>query len=758
MEPLIAVTAIFALALLAPQTSRLLAHRAGWLLSLLPFGLFAWMASLSRAVNADPPKWNQPWVPEIGLNLAFRLDGLALLFGLLITGIGGLVLVYAGEYMKGDPRAGRLLSFLLFFMGSMLGVVLADNLILLFVFWELTSVSSFLLIGFNSDEEGSRRGAIQALVVTGGGGLALLAGLVWMGQAAQTYEISNLPSLAGHPAYAGLFALVAIGCFTKSAQFPFHFWLPNAMKAPTPVSAYLHSATMVKAGVYLLARLSPTLGGTQIWEVTLTAVGGATMVVGGRLALIQYDLKRILAYTTVAALGTLVLALGIGGEKAAGAAMAFLLAHALYKGALFLVAGAVDHGTGTRDIRALSGLARQMPITGFAALLAGLSMLGVAPMGFLAKEMAFEAALSSPLAAVQAGALSLAAVAFAWVAFVVGWRIFRGTPSQPDAHEGSPGLWLGPMVLGLLGVGLGCAPAWLEGFVGSAAANSVMPDYQGHWSLWHGFNLALGLGVGCIVLGLVGARASERAVAWGAERKAVVGCERAYDAAIAGANRLAETFTSLVQSGRLRVYLQTTIGTTLVLLAAAMLRWTPDFPNRPFDVRPHEVLLLIAMLAGVIGAAHSKSRLSAVVILGVVGFGVALTYVLLGAPDLAMTQIAVEILTVILFVLTFIHLPKFQRASTLPTRLGDAAVATVFGAAMGFLCLVASEQRYGEPVSAYFVENSYPLAHGRNIVNVILVDFRGLDTMGEITVLALAGLGVVALWSAKRSGGGASTR
>jgi multicomponent Na+:H+ antiporter subunit A len=456
-----AVLSGFALAGVAPFLYRVARAKASWTIAALPLGLFTFFASLAGRIAAGQPVTvSYAWVPTLDVNLSFRLDGLSLLFSLLITGIGALIVIYAGGYLAAHHHLGRFYAYLALFMASMLGLVLADNVITLFVFWELTSLSSYLLIGFDHEREAARSAALQALLVTGVGGLAMLAGLLLLGRAAGSLELSNVlgagEAIRAHPLYLAILLLILAGAFTKSAQFPFHFWLPSAMEAPTPVSAYLHSATMVKAGVYLLARLSPVLGGTEAWIAIVTLTGAATMLVGAAKALLETDLKRILAYSTVSVLGMLTLLLGIGTPRAIEAAMVYLLAHALYKGALFLVAGAVDHETGTREATRLGGLRRAMPITAVAAAAAAVSMVGLPPLfGFIAKELLYEATWGAPdLALVITGVTVLSNTLLMAVAVVVGIQPFAGqavsTPKKP--HEAPWTLWLGPALLGGLGL------------------------------------------------------------------------------------------------------------------------------------------------------------------------------------------------------------------------------------------------------------------------------------------------------------------
>lgn len=755
---LIAVASIFALALAASWLQRVLRGAAGLVLAGVPLGVTLYFASqLPRVAAGTAALESYAWVPSLGVSLAFALDGLSLLFAFLICGIGFLIVIYAGGYLAGHPRLGRFYTLLFFFMGSMLGLVLADNLVALFIFWELTSISSYLLIGFDHQKAESRASALQALLITGGGGLLLLAGMILLSMAGGTQEISVLlergDQIRAHPLYAPIFLLMLAGAVTKSAQFPFHFWLPGAMAAPTPVSAYLHSATMVKAGVYLLARFHPALGGTELWTTVLPLFGGVTMLVGGVLAVCQTDLKRILAYSTVSALGTLVFLLGLGTTEALKAAVVFLLAHALYKGALFMVAGALDHETGTRDVEKMGGLRRAMPITAAIAVLAAVSLAGFGPVfSFIGKEMLFEAVLHSPERGVLPVVMAtLSGALFAAVAAIVALRPFFGavreTPKSP--HEAPPSLWLGPGVLAVLGLLLGIVPGGVAaGLISPAAAAVIGVDAPVKLALWHGFNAALALSAASVILGLIiylGSASLRRALPrW--ESSFDYGPARWYRWGLAALSGTARVQTQFLQHGYLRFYLMAILMATIglvgyTLLSRSQLQGSFDFHTARF----HEVVIAGLILAAALAAVFTDSRLTAIASLGVVGNGVALIYMIFGAPDLAMTQILIETLTVILFVLAFYHLPRFINMTPAPARMRDAVISIAFGALMTALVLVTTGVQFHPPISRYFAENSVPLAFGRNVVNVILVDFRGIDTLGEITVLAVAGIGVYAL-------------
>jgi multicomponent Na+:H+ antiporter subunit A len=748
----LAVLSGFVAAALAAFFRGRLREYAGWLLALLPAGLTVYFLTL--LVNPGMNPWGSykiPWAPNLGIEFSLRVDGLGLLFALLIAGIGTVVTIYANGYLKGDQRLNRFFAWLLAFMASMLGVILADNLILLFIFWELTSLTSFLLIGFYHDEEESRAAALQALIVTSLGGLVMLAGLVLLGQVAGTYEISALldrgDTVRSSSLYTPVLILILIGAFTKSAQFPFHFWLPNAMQAPAPVSAYLHSATMVKAGIYLLARLSPVLGGTQEWQFLVGGIGAATMLAGGFLAIAQTDLKRLLAYSTVSALGMIVHLIGLGSPLAVKAAMVLLVAHALYKGALFLVAGSVDHESGSRDVTRLGGLRGAMPLTAAAGGLAGLSMAGLPPaLGFISKEFFYETGLE--FGAWLTGAGVLAAVFTIYVAGVVGVVPFWGNKQETPrkTHEASLALWLGPLLLACLGLFFGLFPGQLGARLISPAVAAVLgQSIEVKLALWHGITPALLLSGLTVLLGagLILARSHLRRaaknLAW------LKGPEQVYVWAMEGMNRLASWQTRLLQSGYLRIYLVVIILTTTGLAGYTLFAHPTAILLGSWEVRFYEIILAAIIVSAIITAVRSRSRLAAVAAVGMVGYGLAVIYLLYGAPDLAMIQFGIETLTVILLVLVIYRFPRFTRLTSPPARLFDVLLALAGGCLMTILVLLVTSYPATLQLTPFFAENSLTLAKGRNVVNVILVDFRALDTLGEITVLSTAALGVYAL-------------
>ena len=755
-----AVLAGYVAALAAPAVARYLPRYSGVIMALLPAGIFVWLSGQAEEALGAGVIERWPWSPLPDFALSFRLDGLSLMMALIITGVGALIFVYAGGYLRGAAQAGRLYALLSAFMASMLGLVLADNLIALFVFWELTSITSFLLIGWHYREARSREAALQALVITAGGGLALLAGFVLTGLVAGTWEISALAAradtLQGSEVYLPILLLLWLGAASKSAQFPFHFWLPGAMVAPTPVSAYLHSATMVKAGVYLLARLSPALGGTQEWSAIFMVTGLATLLTGGYLSLKQTDLKRMLAYSTVSSLGLLVALLGLGTKLAAEAAALYLLAHALYKGALFMVAGAIDHATGTRDLRRLRGLAGAMPYVALGAGLAALSMAG-APLfvGFVAKEFVYEAALFSGSGSWLLTLLLLAGnIVFVFVAQQIALRPFRGVALRyANFHAPGPGLWVAP----LLAAGAGLATGVVPGVTGALAGGAATAIYGAPAALRFGLlpgsiNAMVLLSGVTLVAGVLLYRRRLSLAPWleWLDIGAQLGPERGFGSALAALPRQAARITALLQNGRLRSYVLTIVGAWLALL---LLTWgrrgglalPGNVMARLADIQFHEIILVVVILVGLGSAMVAKSLLVLIISLGAVGFGTAVIFLLFGAPDLAMTQFSIETLGVILFVLVLYRLPGMGILSTRRVLLRDAVVACLGGAAMTLLILVITEPPLLSPLKAWFASASEPLGHGHNIVNVILVDFRGLDTLGEITVLGIAAIGIYAL-------------
>jgi multicomponent Na+:H+ antiporter subunit A len=760
---LYAVLAPFAAAVVAPILTRWFKHNAAWPLAIVPALIFLHFAGFVGPVSEGKSFIAaKSWAPSYGINFSVYVDGLSTLFAMLISGIGTFIILYAGGYLKGHPQQGRFFSFLFMFMGSMLGLVLGNNLISLFIFWELTSVTSFLLIGFDHLRAASRRAAIQALVVTGGGGLALLAGFILIISATGEIEMS---ALLGSPdiikdsgLYLPIFLLVLGGAFTKSAQFPFHFWLPNAMEAPTPVSAYLHSATMVKAGVYLLMRMHPLLGETELWTTVLPLFGGVTLLVGTILAVRQTDLKLMLAYTTVASLGLLVMLTGTSHEKALEGAVLYLLAHSLFKGALFMVAGTIDHEAGTRDITKLGGLRSAMPITFIAACLAALSMAGLPPfIGFIAKEVLYYGTwgwlelwgLPLTLTALAGNSLMLV------IAAAVAIKPFFGpkVETPKHAHEGPILLYAGPVVLSVLGLGLALvAHTTGELFVAPTLASLRGTFTEIDLHLWPTYiigNVALYLSLVTIGVGAVLFTQLDKlrsliasvltAIGWGPDK--------GFDQFVAGIVGFSSWLTRRLQTGKMQTYMLVIFGFTAlaVLVPAFLSNSLPAIPKVP-DYRFYEWGILLIAVLGLIAVLIAKTRLTAIVSLGIQGFAVALIFMMFGAPDLAFTQFMVETLSVVILALVMTRLNLSPRDHR---HTGNAVITGVVAAAVGLglmLTLLAiTQQPFDSRLSDFFTEYSRSIAHGRNIVNVILVDFRGFDTLGEIAVVVLAGLCVLAL-------------
>jgi multicomponent Na+:H+ antiporter subunit A len=729
-------------------------HRAR-LLGLIPATLTGYFAWAFWWVSANGPfTVTVPWAPDLGLSLAFHFDGLGVLFAILIAAVGTLIVLYAADSLRGHADAGKFQISLFAFMGSMLGLVLADNLIALFVFWELTGFTSYLLIGFEHDRSEARRAALQALLVTGAGGLALLAAGILLWQAGGTTSLSEMLggglNFVGHPTYVGITALILLAAFTKSAQFPFHFWLPNAMQAPTPVSAYLHSATMVKGGVYLVARMTPLVGGTALWTHALTIAGAVTMIGGSYRAVVETDLKRILAYSTISALGVLMLLLGIGTPQAVVAAMVYLLAHACYKGALFLVAGAVEYETGTRDVTVLAGLRRALPQTALAALLAAASMAGI-PLffGFVAKEQFYESVRPFSLLGLWPGvgisAAVLASVFLGAAGLIAGVSPFAGqTPAADETHEAPMSLWLSPLLLGGTGLALGLLPAIVDTPVRLATAAVVRDMVPVSLEVWHGVSATVLLSAATLVgsISLFIYRERIRRLLWPRS----LGTERLYTRSLAGLDAISRWAAPALQSASLRSYVLTVVLTGVAFVATGLAtggvlptlrRWTP--------IEPYEGMVAALIVAAALLAAFARSNMLAALSLGAVGYGVALIYALFGAPDLAMTQFAVETLTVVIFVLVFYQLRGFGDLSSRKVKTRDALVSAVAGTVIATLVLFIGASGTTSRLSPYFVDAAPTLAHGRNVVNVILVDFRGFDTLGEITVLVTVAVGVRAL-------------
>lgn len=698
------------------------------------------------------------WIPFLGIDLNLKLDGLSLLFALLITGIGTLVFIYASYYLKKHPYLNRFYGYMTLFMGAMLGVVLSDNLISLFVFWELTSISSFFLIGFNNEEEASRKSALNALGITALGGFFMLGGFILIYNITGTFSIRELIKLSDVIQQNALFPLVLVliflGAFTKSAQFPFHSWLPGAMKAPTPVSAYLHSATMVKAGIYLLARMTPVLSDGLWWNYTLMIVGGITMFYAAFHSVFRTDMKSILAYSTISALGIIVFLLGIGNEYAYYAAVTFILVHALYKAALFLTAGIVDHAVHTRDITQISGLKNVMPLVFYAALVAALSSAGVPLMfGFISKDLIYEATLHLPQWAMWiTGIAVLTNIFLACAGFMVGIKPFMGKLPEKfqNIHKPDIKLWLPVVILSSLTLLFGLFPVLADNGVLEFAFNKINQASSNiHLKIWHGFNEVLLLSTITILLGfaLFFIKRYEGKSLYFIEKFNKIAPQKIIDNLAEATRKFAFYYTRLFHNGYLRNYLITIILFLTLLVGYRLFTTTPIEVNTKdlSGFRFYELTIFVLILIAIFFTIMTKSRLTAIVSMGIVGYCICLIYVFYGAPDLAMTQFAIDTLTVVLFVLVLYKLPPFLGYKSVTVKIRDTIVSAAFGGLMMLIALQALVSPYTKETSKFYADNVYSLAKGKNVVNVILVDFRGFDTMIEGIVLSIAALGVYSL-------------
>ena len=700
------------------------------------------------------------WIPLMGLELAFRLDGLALLFTLLILGIGLLVVLYARYYLSENDSMGKFYAYLILFMFAMLGVVMSDNLIQLWMFWELTSISSFLLISFWGHKSEARKGARMALTITGAGGLALLAGVLLIGNVVGSYSLHDVLAsgdlIREHATYPVILVLVLLGAFTKSAQFPFHFWLPHAMAAPTPVSAYLHSATMVKAGIFLMARMYPVLSGTELWFLIVSMTGLATLLLGAYVALFKHDLKGLLAYSTVSHLGLITLLLGMGTELAAVAALFHIINHATFKASLFMAAGIIDHESGSRDMRQLNGLWKYMPYTATLAMVAAASMAGVPLLnGFLSKEMFFAETLHQD----SLGSLSWMVPVFATLGgvFSVAYSLrfihdvfFNGEPiNLPKTPHEPPRYMRVPVeILVALCLLVGVLPTFVIGdllYTASAATlQGVVPEYS--LSIWHGFNFPLLMSFIALVGGIavyVNRKELFQFQAQFPENDPKL----VFEAVIQVTHKQITRLMEFAENGSLQRYSYMMLSLAMVMMAEPLLNLNttaglrPQIPVDAISVTG-AILLAIGALATVI---WNRQRMVALVALSVVGLIVSLMFAKFSAPDLALTQLAVEVVTVILLMLALFFLPQTTPKESSPKRVArDLGIAAIIGGVIGTISY-ALMTRPLESISTFFLENSKTGGGGTNVVNVILVDFRGFDTLGEITVLGIAALGIFKL-------------
>ncbi|MHC8609257.1 Na+/H+ antiporter subunit A [Paenarthrobacter ureafaciens] len=769
MITVLAIT--FVAATVAPLIFSKLGRNAFYALAAIPAGAFAWLVLQHDAVySAGGIEEIVPWIPDLKLEFAFRMDALSWVMSLLILGVGTLVLVYCARYFKdSDHSLGGFGAQLLAFAGAMFGLVTSDDLLMLFIFWELTTILSYLLIGYARTRLAARRSALQALMVTTAGGLAMLVGLVILGQAAGSYRISAILEQAGalmggpmQDAVTAAVVLVLVGAITKSALVPFHFWLPGAMAAPTPVSAYLHAAAMVKAGIYIVARLAPGFADSAFWLPLVLGLGLATMLIGGYRALRQTDIKLILAYGTVSQLGFLTMVVGLGRPDAALAGLALLLAHGLFKATLFLVVGIIDHQSGTRDIRKLSGVFRSSRALGVVAAIAAASMAGVPPLaGFVAKESVFETFVhyatehDAPASGIWilVGLVIGSILTFAYSARFM-WGAFATKPGvEPTPFKAiKPAFLAAPAILAALSIVYGLWPvpvdAWIQPYAALFAGKENAVD-AGHLALWHGVTPALGLTALTFAVGAAmfyGRNLVSRAQAlvpdW-------VDGDRAYQHTIGALDDVAVWITGRTQRGSLYFYLTVILSVAFAVPLTALLVSNKPLPGNVYFIDPNSPLQLIVgigIVVGALAAVRANKRFLAVLMVSVTGYGIALVFALQGAPDLALTQMLVETIVLVAFVLAMRSLPAELRDRTGGRlRVIRVIIGAAFGATMIFVAMFAMGARVATPVSLEFPKLAYEGGGGLNVVNVTLVDIRAWDTFGEISVLAVAATGVASL-------------
>ena len=733
--------------------------------SLLPIGLFAYFLSFLPQIRAgNSVYYSLEWVPSLGVNLDFKLDGLSLLFSLLITGIGALVFLYSTAYMKGHMHIGKFYSYLSIFMASMLGLVLSDNVLLLFVFWELTAISSFFLIGFNNESAESRKSSLLAWAITGGGGFFLMAGFILLGALTGTYSIQEMLTskelLQSHELYGVLIFLIFAGAFTKSAQFPFHFWLPGAMKAPTPVSAYLHSATMVKAGIYVIARFTPVLGNHPYWNDTLMIVGGITMLYAAFHSIFRVDLKGILAYSTISALGILVFLLGMGSQEALIAASVFILVHALYKAGLFLITGIIDHETGTRDVTKLAGLRKVMLPIAIAGGLAAISSAGI-PLtwGFIGKDLLYAATMSSESHMILLTSLAVITNIFlSYSGYLAGIKPFAG--ELPDSYKAlhlpSAFMWVPPLVLGISGMLFGLLPSLLDqSLIQPILATFGEVQENVSLKIWHGFNTVLLLSSVTIVGGVLlylyikpSSKSLHRLSKYESFSPQAI-----FNRLTHGMRNVAVGFTKFMHNGFLRAYLTKIVFFMVCLISFYLIRYVDiQFSTLRFTtISFYEGIIFIIMAVTILVIVFSASRLTAIISTSVVGYCICLFFLYYGAPDLAMTQFSIDTLTTVLFVLVLLKLPPYLKLRDKKAQMQDGLLAGAFGIMIAVIALQVLNEPTNKNISQFYSDNAYLLAKGKNVVNVILVDFRAYDTLVETTVLAIAAIGVFSMLKIKSS-------
>ncbi len=710
-------------------------------------------------LNGQVYQYSVEWLPSLGLNVHFFLDGLGLLFASLILGIGLLIIIYARFYLSKDEPMGRFYSYLLLFQGAMLGIVLSNNILLLLVFWELTSLSSFLLIGFWSHLPEGRQGARMALTVTGAGGLSMIAGMMILGHIVGSYEITAIlqsgEAIKSSPYYLHALILILAGCFAKSAQFPFHFWLPHAMAAPTPVSAYLHSATMVKAGIFLIARLWPVLSGTEAWFYLVTTTGLVTMLIGAWIALFKDDLKALLAYSTVSHLGLITMLFGLSTPMAAVAGVFHILNHAIFKASLFMNAGIVDHETGTRDIKKLGGLFTLMPIAGTLAFIAAASMAGF-PLfnGFLSKEMMLDEVGRAVWAGqtwLLPGFATLAALLSVAYSLRYMFHVYLGPvkASLPKkAHDAPFGLWFSPAFLAALVLLIGLFPETFAGsllrLTSSAVLQSTVPSF--HLSIWHGWTFALLLSAAAVMGGiLVFSRYSY--LRRFSDRLPQLRAKDIFEAFIRQLVSGSQFFILKFHNGSLQRYIAVLVATALGIGSIGFFRASYQVGLRQTLEAPIGAIVIwgLLMSASLLAVLLHRNRYVSLIAVGIVGLIVSISFVVFSAPDLAITQISVEVVTLILILLALSYLPKESpKESSGFRKFRDVLLALGSGLGIAGISWAVMTRNFNS-LSSYYLAESKPQGGGSNVVNVILVDFRGFDTFFEIMVLGLAALSIYAM-------------
>lgn len=761
----------------------------GWFVFLIPVFIFAYLITFIPEISGGNTFMKiLPWLPSYNIDFAIYMDGLSLIFALLIAGIGALVVLYSIYYMSKDREAlHNFYVYLLMFMGAMLGLVFSDNIFVLYVFWEMTSVSSFLLIAYWYEREKSKYGAQKSMLITVFGGLAMLAGLIMLAMMSDTYSIRemltshNLEAITSNTLFLPAMILILLGAFTKSAQFPFSIWLPDAMEAPTPISAYLHSATMVKAGIYLVARLTPIFGGTGEWFWIVTGVGLVTLLYGSVNAVRQTDLKALLAYSTISQLGLIMSLLGMGsgalyfgyGDEsfiyatAIFAAIFHLVNHSTFKGCLFMVVGIIDHETGTRDLRKLGGLMHLMPISFTLMIIGGFSMAGLPPFnGFLSKELFFTATLQAAnMSIFNLANLGFVIPVIAWVAsiftfiysMILVFKTFRGKHRfvrvDKPVHEAPFGMLISPLILAILVVAIFFFPNLFSKYFLLPAWEGVLPSLAqaGELSIklspWHGWTPELIMTLGVVGLGILMYLYIRKWYRIYNYYPQALTLNTIYNFSLENMEVLSKKATNKYMTGFIRDYLVYIFAFIVVIVGGVF--WT--FGGFTFDVSQdadiniYEAGLVIAMIISAVTVLFSKSRLTSILAIGALGFLVSFFFVLFRAPDLALTQLVVETVTTVLFLLCFYHLPELRKEiGKIPFKMTNAIISIGVGVIITVVALSAKGTRLFDSISSYY-ENSYELAGAKNIVNAILVDFRGIDTMLEILVLTMAGLGVYTL-------------